>query len=389
MLWFEHDLYDQLQLIQILAGLPDFPTRVELICIGSFPGRPDFHGLGELEPDELASLWPRAHRGHARARPPRARRVGRAPRPTTRRRSRAPPPRRTSACPTSRPALRRLLEELPGTRDGLGRTERQLLEAVAAGARDRVDAFLAAMRAEEAPFMGDTTAFDRLARARGAGATTTARSSSRAGRRGGARRPADRVALIGFDRWLGGLHVHAATGRSGAGTTREASSANPDPLASKAMPGTASFRSALEDALPERPFRVVLWDGSEVPPTQPNGGPTFTARSPQALAHVLRAPGELGLGRAYVTGALDVDDLDARRQGRRHLAAARRSTAAPRPGSRSPRCAPPASVRPPGAAAVRAHAEGALPLDRARLARRPPPLRRRRPSSSASSSARR
>src|SRR5512133_2371235 len=77
------------------------------------------------------------------------------------------------------------------------------------------------------------------------------------------------------------------------------------------MPGTASFRSALEDALPERPFRVVLWDGSEVPPTQPNGGPTFTATSPQALAHVLRAPGELGLGRAYVTGALDVDDLDA------------------------------------------------------------------------------
>jgi cyclopropane-fatty-acyl-phospholipid synthase len=77
------------------------------------------------------------------------------------------------------------------------------------------------------------------------------------------------------------------------------------------MPGTASFRTALEDALPERPFRVVLWDGSEVPPTQPNGGPTFTATSPQALAHVLRAPGELGLGRAYVTGAIDVDDLDA------------------------------------------------------------------------------
>src|SRR3954449_8224614 len=77
------------------------------------------------------------------------------------------------------------------------------------------------------------------------------------------------------------------------------------------MPGTASFRSALEDALPERPFRVVLWDGSELPPTNPNGGPTFTARTPHALAHVLRAPGELGLGRAYVTGAIDVDDLDA------------------------------------------------------------------------------
>jgi cyclopropane-fatty-acyl-phospholipid synthase len=76
------------------------------------------------------------------------------------------------------------------------------------------------------------------------------------------------------------------------------------------MAGTAAFRSALADALPERPFRVVLWDGSELPPTSDNGVPTFSARSPQALAHVLRAPGELGLGRAYVTGALEVDDLD-------------------------------------------------------------------------------
>ena len=45
-LWFEHDLYDQLQLIQILAGLPDRPEHAELICVGSFPGRPGFAGLG-------------------------------------------------------------------------------------------------------------------------------------------------------------------------------------------------------------------------------------------------------------------------------------------------------------------------------------------------------
>ena len=58
-LWFEHDLYDQLQLLQILAGLPERPPPgAELICVGSFPGRPGFAGLGELEPDELASLWP-------------------------------------------------------------------------------------------------------------------------------------------------------------------------------------------------------------------------------------------------------------------------------------------------------------------------------------------
>jgi cyclopropane-fatty-acyl-phospholipid synthase len=37
----------------------------------------------------------------------------------------------------------------------------------------------------------------------------------------------------------------------------------------------------------------------------------FEVRSPDALAHVLRAPGQLGLGRAYVSGALAVDDVDA------------------------------------------------------------------------------
>jgi cyclopropane-fatty-acyl-phospholipid synthase len=32
--------------------------------------------------------------------------------------------------------------------------------------------------------------------------------------------------------------------------------------------------------------------------------------SPRALAHVLRAPGELGLGRAYAQGLIDTDDID-------------------------------------------------------------------------------
>jgi cyclopropane-fatty-acyl-phospholipid synthase len=71
---------------------------------------------------------------------------------------------------------------------------------------------------------------------------------------------------------------------------------------------TAPLRRELEALLPERPFAVRFWDGSEVPST--DGGPTFHLRSPAAAAHLLRAPGELGLGRAYVSGALDVDDLE-------------------------------------------------------------------------------
>jgi cyclopropane-fatty-acyl-phospholipid synthase len=61
--------------------------------------------------------------------------------------------------------------------------------------------------------------------------------------------------------------------------------------------------------MPSRPFTVELWDGSRLPSTN-GGGPTFHVRSPDAFAHALRAPGQLGLGRAYVSGALGVDDLD-------------------------------------------------------------------------------
>jgi cyclopropane-fatty-acyl-phospholipid synthase len=73
---------------------------------------------------------------------------------------------------------------------------------------------------------------------------------------------------------------------------------------------TQPLRRELARALPERPFAIELWDGTSVPATN-GGGPTFRVSSPRALAHLLRAPGELGLGRAYVAGLLDVDDLDA------------------------------------------------------------------------------
>jgi cyclopropane-fatty-acyl-phospholipid synthase len=69
------------------------------------------------------------------------------------------------------------------------------------------------------------------------------------------------------------------------------------------------LRRELAQALPERPFALRFWDGSELEPTVP-GGPAFTVRSPAAVAHLLRAPGQLGLGRAYAAGELEADDLD-------------------------------------------------------------------------------
>jgi cyclopropane-fatty-acyl-phospholipid synthase len=61
-----------------------------------------------------------------------------------------------------------------------------------------------------------------------------------------------------------------------------------------------------------RAFAVRFWDGSELPP--PGGDSvevTLVVRSPAALARILREPNEVGLGRAWISGELDVEgDLE-------------------------------------------------------------------------------
>jgi cyclopropane-fatty-acyl-phospholipid synthase len=73
---------------------------------------------------------------------------------------------------------------------------------------------------------------------------------------------------------------------------------------------TAPLRREIESKIPERPFTVEFWDGTRLLASE-DSGPTFYVRSPRAAAHVLRAPGQLGLGRAYVSGEIEVDDIDA------------------------------------------------------------------------------
>lgn len=58
-LWFEADLYDQLQIVEILSCLAelDVPAeRIRLICIGEHPGIARFGGLGQLRADQLRAL---------------------------------------------------------------------------------------------------------------------------------------------------------------------------------------------------------------------------------------------------------------------------------------------------------------------------------------------
>jgi len=145
-LWFEHDLFDQLNLIQLLSylrsrlpvGNNKAPRKgvpykaVTLICIGSFPGRPDFHGLGELSAPELASLFdtrrPVTDAEYTLAE--NAWRAFREPTPEALDRLRQSD---MSAMPYLARALGRFLENYPSTRDGLSRSERRLLELAGDG----------------------------------------------------------------------------------------------------------------------------------------------------------------------------------------------------------------------------------------------------------------
>jgi uncharacterized protein DUF1835 len=237
-LWFEHDLYDQLQLADALALAADAGGVPELIVVGSFPGRPGFRGLGELTADELETLWPaRAQAGPGTlAAAVSAWAALRRPDPSAlAATARADLP----GLPFLGPALLRLLEELPAPRDGLSGTERRALQAVAAGAATPVDAFLAAQDLEPAPFLGDAWFFRTLAALgadQDAPVTAPARLiETQAGDplplppplgdpRTFARLPLrltrlgeqvlagqeDRVALLGLDRWVGGTRLTPA-----------------------------------------------------------------------------------------------------------------------------------------------------------------------------------
>ncbi|MES2695596.1 MAG: DUF1835 domain-containing protein [Verrucomicrobiota bacterium] len=208
-LWFEHDLYDQLQLIQILAALAQQPdTEASLIAIDSFPGFPGFRGLGELSPAQLASLWPQRQ-------PVTAAHLtlgARAWKAFTSSDPLALPAflgTDLSALPLLRPALVRLLEEYPSAPSGLSRTDRQILEAVAAGATQFGDLFARAQRAESASFHGDSSIqlhVDELISARTPLLTAEPYRLTDAGRRVLAGE-VDARQLNGLDRWIGGVHL--------------------------------------------------------------------------------------------------------------------------------------------------------------------------------------
>ena len=69
-----------------------------------------------------------------------------------------------------------------------------------------------------------------------------------------------------------------------------------------------SLASMLEDLLGTNlPIAIRAYDGSHLGPPEDEAPATIIVRSPDALRRIVTAPGELGFGRAYVAGDIDVE----------------------------------------------------------------------------------
>jgi Domain of unknown function (DUF1835) len=229
-LWFEADLYDQLQIVQILARLRELAVpagRITLICIGEHVGIARFGGLGELSSEQLGRLPATVATTLTDAALEHADRAWAA--------LRAPDPAGVNAiAATPSDELRfvagafdRLAREYPSTRDGLSLTERRLVAAVAAGAGTAGEAFVRGAAREARPFLGDGWAFDRIARFAAADTSLieadapvgydTPVGLTAAGREVLDGRQ-DHVELNGVDRWIGGVHLRSDAWRFDEGT---------------------------------------------------------------------------------------------------------------------------------------------------------------------------
>jgi len=217
-LWFEHDLYDQSVLIDLLSRLKDqkaIRDRLYLLAIDSHPEIEHFIGFGQLSSEQLAGLI-------GSEVPVTDAMIDSAAAAWTA--YRAATPEALTAfiqqddCPLPYliPAVVRHLQELPWTIDGLSLTERLSLQAVAEGAKTPAEAFRRLCRGlEPMPFLGDlmywavlrrlTTAVQPALTPFEAHSDTVSLTEFGSELLAG---NGDWIAANGIERWVGGVHLN-------------------------------------------------------------------------------------------------------------------------------------------------------------------------------------
>ena len=160
-LWFEHDLFCQIHLIYLLnwfAGRELKDTKLSLVCVDQFPGAHPFHGLGELNEDQLRSLFP----ARAKVTTPELELAVRAWQSYSSADARSMISLLrddTSALPFLQAALKKHMERFPSTRNGLGRVENAALALVPEGYHKFRSLFPAFSRRESVYGFGDSQVY--------------------------------------------------------------------------------------------------------------------------------------------------------------------------------------------------------------------------------------
>ncbi|KLN61972.1 hypothetical protein WH96_06175 [Kiloniella spongiae] len=158
-LWFEHDSYDQLILAFLLNHLSSLVSRpkLEIICVNSVPGVPDFVGLGQLAPEMLIWLWENQRSSITDEQLMMGERIWGALKQETSLDLEKIIETRTPELPLMTNALKRHLKELPSHKNGLGLTQELTLRILAdKGPLKGKELFAILMREyEPLPYLGD------------------------------------------------------------------------------------------------------------------------------------------------------------------------------------------------------------------------------------------
>ncbi len=162
-LWFDACLFDQSMLVHILACLLQLGIRkVELLCVDAFTGIVPFHGLGQLQPFQMASLYDQCSpvtddqfqfakvvdKAFATQDPALLDELSR---------------KVEAPLPWIPAAVRRWLKEKPDPETGLGQLESFVLEAILDGCETPGEILSFVSEADKPPrFWGDTTLWAKI-----------------------------------------------------------------------------------------------------------------------------------------------------------------------------------------------------------------------------------